>query len=998
MRSSHALIVALALIAAPAAAADKVSPELARAFAAASNGRAEMLIVMREQADLAPARGLSGKLAKGRFVFEQLTETARRSQAPLLAELARLGAPHRSFWAANFVWTEGDSALAQKLAARADVARLDANPRLVLQAPVADPEDLLPRAPAAIEWNITQVNADDVWALPPGYTGQGAVIAGQDTGYQWDHPALKDQYRGWNGSVADHNYNWHDAIHTGGSNCGADSPVPCDDTDHGTHTMGTMVGDDGGTNQIGMAPGARWIGCRNMNEGAGTPTTYIECFEWFIAPTDLAGGNPNPAMAPDVINNSWGCPESEGCSPGNFVIMQEVVERVRAAGIFVVVSAGNDGSACSTVNTPAAIYDAVFSVGSTTSTEAASSFSSRGPVTVDGSNRMKPDIAAPGSGVRSAVPGGGYSSMSGTSMAGPHVAGLVGLMISAVPAAAGNIDLLEDLIRQSAFHPVAAAQVCGGVNTNVFPNNTFGSGRIDALAAVQLLLSQADFQTSLTPATQAVCSPTNALFDVAVGQLGDFAEPVTLSATGNPVGSTVDFSTNPVPPPGASLLTVTTAGVAAGASTITVTGTALPSGLERSDTATLAVFTAGAAARLSSRPANAATNVAVRPTFTWSAATGAAGVSARGRRHVPTSRARSHSAALAGTSHTPGVDLPSNTELYWRVTASNPCASAVSPTFSLHHRAAARRLCRPARWRIRSTSTVSRRGKRRLDLERLQQHLGTVVGAGPLGRLRLACRGSSTRPRISAWSRRRSSCPAGSCRSRCSSGITRPRGSRSGGCCDGGRARDLDRTAARPTPRSPPGLLTDPYDGPISAVAIRPRRSAWCGDPQDWLRSVVDLAGLGWPDRALSLPRDHRQLHRPGARRLVSRRHPGAELLRRHDAVPRRLRGRGRLAVDSRAPLSGRAVRETASPRRSLATALSAARGADSAGCTKGSRRASGAMAGPGPFGARSVWYGHGPSGGHRAAIGSVVLALSLLPSSALPPSRAVTRSASTEL
>ena len=152
----------------------------------------------------------------------------------------------------------------------------------------------------------------------PGYTGQGAVIAGQDTGYQWDHPALKDQYRGWNGSAADHNYNWHDAIHATGSSCGADSPCPCDDNDHGTHTMGTMVGDDGGANQIGMAPGARWIGCRNMNAGVGTPTTYIECFEWFIAPTDLAGQNPNPAMAPDVINNSWGCPESEGCSAGQF--------------------------------------------------------------------------------------------------------------------------------------------------------------------------------------------------------------------------------------------------------------------------------------------------------------------------------------------------------------------------------------------------------------------------------------------------------------------------------------------------------------------------------------------------------------------------------------------------------------------------------------------------------------------------------------------------------
>jgi len=503
MRTVPAALLAVVLLSAPAAAAtaDKISPALARALANAPDGRAEMLVVMAEQADLAPARELVGKAAKGRFVFETLTATARRAQAPLLAELARRGVPHRSFWAANFVWTEGDLAFALALAARGDVARLDANPRLVLEDTVVGPGEFDgPASPAAVEWNIALVNANDVWAL--GYTGQGAVIAGQDTGYEWDHPALVDQYRGWNGSSANHNYNWHDAIHSGGGSCGANTTAPCDDYGHGTHTMGTMVGDDGGANQVGMAPGARWIGCRNMDVGVGTPTTYIECFEWFIAPTDLAGQNPDPAMAPDTINNSWGCPPSEGCNPGNFAVMQQVVENVRAAGIFVAVSAGNSGSSCSTVEDPAAIYDASFTVGSTTSGDAPSSFSSRGPVTVDGSNRMKPDIAAPGSNIRSSVPGGGYGNSSGTSMAGPHVAGLVGLLVSAQPAAAGDVDLLEATIRQSAVHPNTSTQVCGGVPANVFPNNTFGSGRIDALAAVGDLLAGlpfvGDFETGDT--------------------------------------------------------------------------------------------------------------------------------------------------------------------------------------------------------------------------------------------------------------------------------------------------------------------------------------------------------------------------------------------------------------------------------------------------------------------------------------------------------------------
>src|SRR4029077_4971644 len=143
-----------------------------------------------------------------------------------------------------------------------------------------------------IEPGINWINAPDVWAQ--GFTGQGVVVGGNDTGYRWTHLALKNQYRGWDGSAADHNFNWHDSIHSGGGTCGADSQVPCDDDGHGTHTMGTMVGFDGGSNQIGVAPGAKWIGWRNMDQGNGMPSTYSECFQFFIAPTDLNGNNPDP--------------------------------------------------------------------------------------------------------------------------------------------------------------------------------------------------------------------------------------------------------------------------------------------------------------------------------------------------------------------------------------------------------------------------------------------------------------------------------------------------------------------------------------------------------------------------------------------------------------------------------------------------------------------------------------------------------------------------------
>jgi serine protease AprX len=447
----------------------------------------ECLVVLRDRADLTGAARFTGKEDKGRFVRDTLFTNAQRSQRGLLQWLGEQGVEHRAFYIVNAIWVKADRNIIEQLAARAEVERIDANPRIKNDlTPQPTDEEIAATvaaaarakaAPEAIEAGVNFIRAPEVWAQ--GFTGQGIVIGGADTGVNWLHNALKNQYRGWDGASANHNFNWHDSIHSGGGVCGANTTAPCDDDDHGTHTLGTALGADGGTNQIGVAPGAKWIGCRNMDEGNGTPATYIECMEWFLAPYPVGGttAQGDPAKAPDITTNSWGCPASEGCSP---LTLQAAVDAQRAAGILMVVAAGNSGSSCSTVSDPPSFYASSYTVGAfSSSTGTIASFSSRGPATADGSNRLKPEISAPGVSVRSALRSGGYGSLSGTSMATPHVAGAIALLWSARPNYKRQIQQTIDLLNQSAVD--VNSTLCGSSGV---PNNIYGWGRLDIKAAV----------------------------------------------------------------------------------------------------------------------------------------------------------------------------------------------------------------------------------------------------------------------------------------------------------------------------------------------------------------------------------------------------------------------------------------------------------------------------------------------------------------------------------
>lgn len=441
-----------------------------------------MLVVWKAQADLDAMAELQGD-ARALAAWQRLravSDTQRgRLERVLEVDGGRL---LRHYTVVNASLIEMTATTRQAMLDRSDVATIVPERYFKIALPAPERASGGIDAIRAVEASLNLIRAPDVWAL--GHEGQGVTVAGADTGVRWDHPALINQYRGNAGGTVSHAYHWHDAVHAGGSSCGADSPVPCDDHSHGSHTVGTMLG-LAGANQIGVAPQARWIACRNMNAGDGSPATYLECMDWFLAPTDAAGQNPQPLLAPHVINNSWGCPPSEGCTPQQSALLEAAVNNLRAAGILFVAAAGNSGSSCSSITDPPAYFAASLTVGNSRLDDTINNSSSRGPITIDGSGRMKPDLSAPGTGIRSALNTGGYGNMTGTSMAAPHIAGVAALVMSAYPQYQRNPEALEVLLTR-AVRPMTLTQTCGGVAPTIYPNPVAGHGRIDAMRAIEL--------------------------------------------------------------------------------------------------------------------------------------------------------------------------------------------------------------------------------------------------------------------------------------------------------------------------------------------------------------------------------------------------------------------------------------------------------------------------------------------------------------------------------
>jgi subtilisin family serine protease/N-acetylneuraminic acid mutarotase len=471
--------------------ADKIQPELQQTLD--STGNADFWIRFADRADLSDARQIDDWVARGEAVAAELRATAEQSQsvvANLLEDPAQRLVRYQRFWATNAIYVyNGPAGLAREIASYAEVEGLYAPIGYELIEPTPGEQQ---RRINAVEWGIANINADDVWDQF-GVRGEGITVANIDTGVQFDHPALVAQYRGnLGGGSFDHNYNWFDAA----GNC---ATAPCDLNGHGTHTMGTMAGDDGGVNQIGAAPEANWIAA---NGCCPNDAALIASGEWMLEPTDLTGQDPDASKRPHIVNNSWGT-----IVPSNDPFMEDVLEAWAASGIFGVWSNGNNGPACATSGSPGSrILN--YSAGAYDINNNIAGFSSRGP---GQSGETKPNIAAPGVNVRSSVPTNGYANFNGTSMAAPHVAGSIALLWSAAPSLVGDIGQTRALLDDSAVD--TENLLCGGTADD---NNVFGEGRLDALALLE-------------------AAP--------IGDTGELTGTVTDAATGDPIaGATIHIT------------------------------------------------------------------------------------------------------------------------------------------------------------------------------------------------------------------------------------------------------------------------------------------------------------------------------------------------------------------------------------------------------------------------------------------------------------------------
>ncbi len=476
-KARSAVLMVVVLLLAGTAWAGVIAPGLESQMQSL-NGDDELkvLVVLRDQADIGT---LNQQLRDGRAtrqdrheaVLGALQDAADRSQEALTDYLQARQSEgdirgYTRHWLINSVVVVGTVDAIRELSLRDDVEAIEADLKVELIEPIHSEKGTPPGGHRGIGTapGIEAIKAPQVWR-ELGIDGTGVVVGIMDTGVDGNHPALAAR---WRGLFADPSECWLD-------NSGQGNPdFPVDNNHyHGTHVMGTVTGlapDD----TIGVAPGALWIASNTINQGVGSEfdNDVIASLEWFADPD----GNPlTTEDVPCVVQNSWGTYEPLGY-PDCFSYWWDAMDNCEAAGVVLTWSAGNEGSDPATLRSPADRADSpynAFSVGSTQyyAPYEISGFSSRGPSACGGPYAMKPEVSAPGSNIYSAQPGGGYQNLSGTSMAGPHVAGVVALMYAANP----NLDV--ETVKQVLMDTCLDRGDEG-------EDNTYGHGFIDAYEAV----------------------------------------------------------------------------------------------------------------------------------------------------------------------------------------------------------------------------------------------------------------------------------------------------------------------------------------------------------------------------------------------------------------------------------------------------------------------------------------------------------------------------------
>ncbi|BBI99708.1 hypothetical protein FGKAn22_14010 [Ferrigenium kumadai] len=365
--------------------------------------------------------------------------------------------------------------------------------------------------PAKPQWNLSAVHAQDLWTL--NHAGTGVVVANMDTGVDPNHPDLAGKWRGGNNS-------WYDPH--------GEHATPFDSSGHGTQTMGIMVGGDVSGTPIGVAPGANWIAAKLYNDAGMARFSDIHlAFQWLLDPD----GNPVTLDAPDVVNASWGLVGAAGQCITEF---SADIAALKAAGIAVVFAAGDNGAAPMTSMSPANDPQG-FASGAVDVLLGIAPFSSRGPSACDGS--VFPKMVAPGVNINTAdLSSGGlplYTNVSGTSYAAPHTAGVMALLIDAFPNA--TVGELESALTQSAQDLGVAG-----------PDNSYGHGLVDALAAYQILLGGTGGSPPSIGSTPVISAVQGAPYVYAVQASDPTGSAITFSLDVSPAGMKINATTGEI--------------------------------------------------------------------------------------------------------------------------------------------------------------------------------------------------------------------------------------------------------------------------------------------------------------------------------------------------------------------------------------------------------------------------------------------------------------------